>query len=157
MSLTAGSIRSSKQVEQKFHEADQVMQTTFLEQNIDADLSPVLDMGFSAEAAIDTETNKVLGAVLFVFMNQYLWIEDIVVSTSSQKHGIGSSLISRMHEIATSRKKDILLYAIDSAIPFYQRAGFTEQDRYSTKYKVFRGKYMVWTSPLVDQFVEFQI
>ena len=72
------------------------MELTFLEKGIEADLSPVIDFNFSVEIAIDIDANNAaLGAVLYIFMKNYVWIEEIVVSSNYQGKGVGKALLSR--------------------------------------------------------------
>ncbi len=131
----------------KFMEANKIMEDTFAIQSIEADLGIVFDMGFSVEIAMEKLSEVVCGAVLYIYMEKYLWIEEIVVKPEYQRHGVGKTLMQRMMEIAHLRKKDVLLYGIEQAYPFYQALGFREMNRYSTKFKNFKGKYLTWESP----------
>ena len=57
-------------------------------------------------------------------MYRYVWIECFAVSPEFQRIGIGKMMMDRMKSIANHRNKDILLYALQDAVPFYSTLHF---------------------------------
>lgn len=52
----------------------------------------------------------------------------------------------RIKFLAMLRKKDVLLYALASAIPFYKAQGFVAAEKgiWNSEFKTFKGSYMIW-------------
>lgn len=69
-------------------------------------------------------TNEVVGLCEYVFMKKYLWLEVIAIQPNFRNLGIGRLLMERLIHIAANRHKDILLYALEDVVPFYQHLGF---------------------------------
>lgn len=63
--------------------------------NVVADLDKVLDAGFSVDIALDLATGQVLGAVEYVMMKKYVWIDAVAVLEAAQGNGIGSIFLKR--------------------------------------------------------------
>ena len=130
------------------NEANMILESTFSPLDIDTCLEEnVNDGGFTVAIAIKEE--KVVGVMMYVFMNKYVWADDIAVKRDMHSKGIGSQMIQWIKKVAELRRKDILVYAIEGAIAFYIKCGFVEIERYSVKYQMFKGKYMTWQSPYV--------
>jgi GNAT superfamily N-acetyltransferase len=114
-----------------FAEADELVRDTFIARGIEADLSRVVESGFTVDLAIkqsfhstkqeitpdvsEISKDRVLGACLFVFMKKFVWIEEVAVSKESQGMGVGKVMIGRMKEVARAKGKDLLLYGITEA------------------------------------------
>ncbi|KAJ1537069.1 hypothetical protein HK405_014886, partial [Cladochytrium tenue] len=79
-----------------FDAAESLVRSQFAKKNVSADLDGVLDDGFSVDVAVDAVTGAVLGAVEYVFMRRFLWVDAIAVKEEFQGAGVGSLLIQRL-------------------------------------------------------------
>lgn len=143
-------LKSSSYHHSKFNQADRIVQETFLQRGIDADLSFVVDRGFSVDMCVVREEdnirdNSVLGCAMYVMMRNYVWVEEIAVKENWRSCGVGTALVDRLKQVSIHRGKDILLYALASAIPFYTARGFVQLDRWNAELKNFEGQYMLWS------------
>lgn len=60
--------------------------------------------------------------------------------------GVGSVMIERLKAVARVKQKDLLLYAILEAVPFYQQHhGFKPIKRWETSSKYHPGEYLSWS------------
>jgi ribosomal protein S18 acetylase RimI-like enzyme len=62
---------------------------------VSADLAGVLDEDFTVDMAKDGTTGEVLGAVEYVMMKKYLWVDAIAVKEECRGIGIGRALMTR--------------------------------------------------------------
>ncbi|KAJ3091734.1 hypothetical protein HK102_013624 [Quaeritorhiza haematococci] len=148
--LEVVSIRGPEAIEQssflasKLQEADTLMQSVFLERGIGANLEDVAEGSYTADIVMDAESTEVLGVAKYIFMRDYMWVDEIAVKPGCQKMGIGSSLLRRLKDVAYAREKDILLYALTPVIPFYERNGLTQCDHWVVGERTFGGEYYTW-------------
>jgi len=140
-------------LQDKFIKAEALVRKTFGARGIDADLSRVVENGFSVDVCIkqtfhigtpEPGDDAVIGAVMFVFMKKYVWIEEIGVEETCRGMGVGRALIERIKRVAHLRGKDILLYSLMSAVPFYNALGFESVDLWQIDCKAFAGQYLVY-------------
>ena len=96
----------------------------------------VKNVSISLVARDEDCENKIAG-VLFGLTDfcYWLYVTDLGVDRSYEKHGIGSQLMKKAHDIAGG-EKDIAVYLIanENAIPFYEKLGMkksTEVMEYS--------------------------
>jgi len=76
------------------------------------------------------EDGKIMGVVDVVKKGDYLLIDMIAVNKPFQGRGVGSMLLKKVEEISTSmRKKGVILEALDSAVNFYLKRGFSVESR----------------------------
>ncbi|KAJ3293034.1 40S ribosomal protein S6 [Rhizoclosmatium sp. JEL0117] len=102
-----------------FDAAQQLVFAQFAEKNVNADLDGVLDDDFTVDVITDPVTGIVLGAVEYVFMKRYLWIDAIAVHHNVRGLGVGSIMLERLRNIASIRKKKLLCFALhDPGPPF---------------------------------------
>ena len=135
-----------------FENANKLMTRVFLKRGILADLTSVHELGYTVDLVIKNHFSqnlnnsncRVLGALLYVFMKRYIWIEEIVVDEDWRGCGVGKLLIQRAKDIAAARGKTILLYAIDSAVSFYLGLGFQICGNWDTTSKLHNGLYMTF-------------
>ncbi|KAL2911653.1 hypothetical protein HK105_208861 [Polyrhizophydium stewartii] len=117
-----------------FDRAVKTVNAIFAEKKIHVDLvEGCCEDDFTAEILVDDASDNVMAVAEFVFMRKYLWIECFAVSKSLQRAGIGKLLMERMLQIAHTRRKNILLYALDDVVPFYQSLGFVFSSTYLPK------------------------
>ena len=85
----------------------------------------VKNVSISLVARDEDCENKIAG-VLFGLTDfcYWLYVTDLGVDRSYEKHGIGSQLMKKAHDIAGG-EKDIAVYLIanENAIPFYEKLG----------------------------------
>lgn len=85
----------------------------------------VKNVSISLVARDEDCENKVVG-ILFGLTDfcYWLYVTDLGVDRSYEKHGIGSQLMKKAHDIAGG-EKDIAVYLIanENAIPFYEKLG----------------------------------
>ncbi|KAJ3215195.1 hypothetical protein HK099_006480 [Clydaea vesicula] len=143
-------IRSSPYHLHKFYQANEMVKENFLELDVDADLSFIIDDGFSCEIIFEKEEidENVLGVSMFVYMKKYIWVEDVVVDKKFRGIGVGKVLIKRLKEMAVYREKSILLYSLSNSIPFYEKEGFKRIDIFQNDNKCHDGAYLVWDLPV---------
>ncbi|KAJ3226030.1 hypothetical protein HDU81_007536 [Chytriomyces hyalinus] len=114
-----------------FSAASNLVTQQFAQKNVSADLDSVLDDSFSVDIATtgftsqDTsEVNTVLGAIEYVFMRGYLWIEAVAVHDHARRCGVGRELVSRVKEYARARGKRVLCFGLLDVCGFYEKEGF---------------------------------
>lgn len=76
------------------------------------------------------ETSKIIGVCFGITDFAYwLFITDLGIVRECTGHGIGKSLIKKMHELAGG-EKNIIMYtcANEKAIPFYEKIGMQKTD-----------------------------
>ncbi|KAJ1344354.1 hypothetical protein BSLG_001089 [Batrachochytrium salamandrivorans] len=130
-------------LERMFDQAITLVRSTFDEKNIRMELfQDCLDDDFSAELLVDAKSNEVLAVAEFIYSNKYLWLECIAVKNNYRRVGFGKLLMKRMTQIAASRNKTIMLYALDDVVPFYQSLGFEFSNQYTRK-SYSHGMFMV--------------
>lgn len=107
-----------------FNAADELVKSQMAKKNVVADLDKVLDAGFSVDIALDLATGQVLGAVEYVMMKKYVWIDAVAVLEAAQGNGIGSIFLKRLMSFAAARDKQVLCFSLNDVVPFYIRHGF---------------------------------
>ncbi len=75
----------------------------------------------------------------------WLYVTDPGADRDYERHGIGSSLMKKAHEIAGG-EKDIAVYLVanEYAIPFYEKLGMKKAD------DVMKYNHIEWTEFCVD-------
>ncbi|KAJ3223273.1 hypothetical protein HDU78_011358 [Chytriomyces hyalinus] len=113
-----------------FSAASNLVTQQFAQKNVSADLDSVLDDSFSVDIATTGFTsdtgglNTVLGAIEYVFMRGYLWIEAVAVHDHARRCGVGRELVSRVKEYARVRGKKVLCFGLLDVCGFYEKEGF---------------------------------
>ncbi|TPX74543.1 hypothetical protein CcCBS67573_g04186 [Chytriomyces confervae] len=114
-----------------FSAASSLVTQQFAQKNVSADLDSVLDDSFSVDIATTGFTsdtggglNTVLGAIEYVFMRGYLWIEAVAVHDHARRCGVGRELVSRVKEYARVRGKKVLCFGLLDVCGFYEKEGF---------------------------------
>ncbi|KAJ8323391.1 hypothetical protein O5D80_008136 [Batrachochytrium dendrobatidis] len=117
-----------------FEEASKMMSEIFAEQNILVDLKEgCAEEDFSAEIMADVNSYEALASAEYIFMRKYMWIESVAVKKEYRGLGFGKIMMERMFHIAQARNKNILLYALDDVVSFYQSLGFVMSPQYPKK------------------------
>ncbi|KAJ3083338.1 hypothetical protein HDU99_010805 [Rhizoclosmatium hyalinum] len=127
-----------------FDAAQQLVFAQFAEKNVNADLDGVLDDDFTVDVITDPVTGIVLGAVEYVFMKRYLWIDAIAVHHNVRGLGVGSIMLERLRNIASIRKKKLLCFALHDVCPWYKKQGFVLATEFP-ELPWHIGKFLLWT------------
>ena len=106
----------------------------FASKQIDMDLNLIQD-DFILDLIVDDKSVEVLGAIEYIYMKKYLWIECIAIPQKHQGLGVGKLLIQRMIQLAKSREKQVLLYSLRDVEQFYRKLGFTSSSSFPEKVK----------------------
>ncbi|KAI8853928.1 hypothetical protein BC829DRAFT_260497 [Chytridium lagenaria] len=107
-----------------FREAETLIKSQFAEKNVAADLGGVLDDDFTVDIAHDSRTSAILGAVEYVIMKRYLWVDAIAVDREARGLGVGQVLLNRVKDVARQRGKHVLCFALHDVVEWYLRMGF---------------------------------
>ncbi|KAI9337977.1 hypothetical protein BDR26DRAFT_863377 [Obelidium mucronatum] len=126
-----------------FNAAQKLVHEQFAKKSVKADLEGVLDDDFTLDVVIDPITGHVVGAVEYVFMKRYLWIDAIAVREDVRGLGVGCVMMERLRNIATIRSKEILCFGLHDVCGWYQRQGFTVSSEFP-QLPWHIGKFLVW-------------
>ncbi|KAJ3007312.1 UNVERIFIED_CONTAM: hypothetical protein HDU68_003581 [Siphonaria sp. JEL0065] len=108
-----------------FDSAQKLVFEQFAKKNVNADLEGVLDDDFTLDVVIDPISGQVVGAVEYVFMKRYLWIDAIAVREDVRGLGVGCIMMERLRNIASIRSKEMLCFGLHDVCGWYHRQGFS--------------------------------
>ena len=111
-----------------------------------AERIPRLLKNASISLAARNDDGRIVGVLLGLTDFAYwLYVTDLGVDRDYERHGIGSSLMKKAHEMAGG-EKDIAVYLIanEHAIPFYEKLGMKKAD------DVMQYNHVEWTDFRVE-------
>ncbi|KAI8616056.1 hypothetical protein BC830DRAFT_237898 [Chytriomyces sp. MP71] len=132
-----------------FESAQVLVREQFAKKNVNADLDSVLDDDFSLDVVIDAATGQVIGAVEYVFMKRFLWIDAIAVREDARGFGVGDVMLQRLKDFAVVRGKQLLCFALHDVVGFYERHGFARTHQFP-EFPWHIGKFLAW-NPVTRQ------
>jgi len=123
-------MENSPELKTLFNQANEMIKKEFLTKDMEVSLDWSMDEGMTVDLfvkeipSIFHQIHETIGICEYIFMKKYLWLEVIAVKPEFRSNGIGRLLLERIANIAMNRNKDILLYALNDAVPFYLHLGF---------------------------------
>ncbi|KAJ3104282.1 hypothetical protein HDU97_009358 [Phlyctochytrium planicorne] len=147
--------RASLSSLEAFREAESLIKTQFAEKNVCADLGGVLDDDFTVDMARDVRSCEVLGAVEYVFMKRYLWVDAVAVESACRGMGVGVVLMNRLKAIAEARQKQILCFALHDVVGWYLHQGFVHAEETFPRLPWHIGLFLVYTPESVKNDARF--
>ncbi|KAJ3074387.1 hypothetical protein HDU98_011362 [Podochytrium sp. JEL0797] len=126
-----------------FDSAQKLVCEQFAKKNVNADLEGVLDDDFTVDVVTDPLSHQVLGAVEYVFMKKYLWIDAIAVREDLRGLRIGRVMMERLQHVASIRSKQLLCFGLHDVCGWYLKQGF-EVAKEFPELPWHIGKFLVW-------------
>ncbi|KAJ3122798.1 hypothetical protein HK100_011846 [Physocladia obscura] len=107
-----------------FKSAQVIAQEEFARKNCIISFRHVQDDEFTIDVCTDPVTNTTVGAVDYIIMKKYLYVNAIAVLQSVQGYGVGGVMLEKLKQICVVREKEMLLLALSDVIPWYEKQGF---------------------------------
>ena len=108
-----------------YNKARKLTKSTFANLGLSTSLYHTKNDQFTT-MAITNHKQDIVAVAEYVLMRNYVWIESLCVSKEFQGLGIGHMMFNMLYHIGQLVKKELLLYSLNSAVPFYKSCGFTE-------------------------------
>ena len=112
-----------------FSKAKKLTKCTFTKLGLSTNLYHTKNDQFTT-MAISNKNQDIVAVAEYVFMRDYVWIESLCVASEFQGQGIGHMMFNMLYHIGHLVKKELLLYSLHSAVPFYKSCGFSETEQF---------------------------
>jgi len=119
--------------ESLYYEADQWIRDLFAQKGISTHLDTTFAHHFTTLLIIDPSTRQLVATCEAVFMRKYLWIEVLAVKDTWRRRGVGRAIMERLMSWAKGRSKEMGLFAVWSAVPFYDSLGLGDSSKWPPK------------------------
>lgn len=106
-----------------FKAANDLVESTFGSYDVQMNLEHTKNDNFTTDILFDKAKESVVAVAEYVFMQDFLWVESLVVDTNYRRKGVAKQMIHRLKEIAKERGKSLLLYSLFDSLPFYFKLG----------------------------------
>jgi len=132
-------MENSPELKSLFNQANDIIKKEFLTKDMDVSLDWSMDEGMTVDLFVKEipslfhQMYETVGICEYIFMKKYLWLEVIALKPEFRSNAIGRLLLERIADIAMNRNKDILLYALNDAVPFYLHLGFQFSPKFPHK------------------------